>query len=104
MAGLVRNPYRRAVGSSCCVQNLGNQGFAQFIIAIAICIGEKTWVNNCGINQIRLFMLLIKALQGFIDAFPGSCGQLILILMDQIKMVLQAGIRPDHIGQLKGIM
>ena len=49
-------------------------------------------------------MLLIKALQGFIDAFPGSGSQIILVLMDQIKMALQAGIRPDHIGQLKGIM
>ena len=49
-------------------------------------------------------MLLIKALQGFIDGFPGSGSQIILVLMDQIKMALQAGIRPDHIGQLKGIM
>ena len=92
------------MGGSCCVQNLGNQGFTQLIIAIAIRIGEKTWVNNCGIDQIWLFVLLIKALQGFIDGFPGSGSQIILVLMDQIKMALQAGIRPDHIGQLKGIM
>ena len=49
-------------------------------------------------------MLLIEALQGFIDGFPGSCSQIIPVLMDQIKMALQAGISPDHIGQLKGIM
>lgn len=90
------------MGSSCCVQNLGNQGFTQLIIAIAIRIGEKTWVNNCGINQIRLFMLLIKALQGFIDAFPGSGSQIILVLMDQIKMALQAGIRPGSHRSAEG--